>query len=169
MKYFISFLILLSVPAFADSRTAADKFAPKNKARRLEEKIDGRVFDGPLYDSSSSGGDKKNSYIGVNAYLWRGSLEAVSFLPKDRLDPFGGTISTQWHALPEAPKEQFRIEILILSQQMRSDAVKVSIFKRTKDSAGHWKDVSVDPETVEKFEEAILTKARALRIAEERK
>ena len=169
MKYFISLLLLLSVPAFTDSATAAEKFAPKNKARRLEEKIDGRIFDGPLYDSSASSGDKNNNCIGVNSYLWRGGLEAVSFLPKDRLDPFGGTISTQWHVLPEAPKEQFRIEIFILSQQMRSDAVKVSIFKRMKDVNGHWKDENVDPETIEKFEEAILTKARALRIAEERK
>jgi hypothetical protein len=168
MKYFISFLLLLSLPAFADNATAAEKFAPKNKARRVEDKIGEGIFDGPLYDSSSSG-DKKQNCIGVNAYLWRGSLDAVSFLPKDHMDPFAGVITTQWYALPEAPNDQLRIEISILSQQLRADSLKVVIFKRTKDAQGNWKSLDVDVGTVDKFEEAILTKARALRIAEERK
>jgi hypothetical protein len=168
MKYFISVLLLLAMTVHGESAGASGKFAPKNKSRRLEDKIDGHLFEGALYDSSQKD-EKKQNCIGVNAYLWRGSLDAVSFLPKNHLDPFGGVITTHWHTLPEAPKDQLRIEITILSQQMRSDAVKVTIFKRTKDSSGNWKNVDVDPETVEKFEEAILTKARALRIAEERK
>ena len=167
MKYFISFLLLLSVAAWADEKTAAEKFAPKTKGQRIEEKIGGHFFNGPLYDSDKK--DSKQNCIGVNAYLWRGSLDAVSFLPKDKLDPFAGVITTQWHALPEAPKDQLRVEIMILSQQLRSDAVKVTIFKRTQDSKGVWKNLEVDSDTIEKFEEAILTKARSLRIAEERK
>jgi hypothetical protein len=167
MKYVMRFLLLLSLPAFADSSTTTGKFDPKSKSRRVEDKIPGHIFNGPLFDSSQS--NSPQNCIGVNAYLWRGSLDAVSFLPKDHMDPFGGVITTQWHALPEAPKDQLRIEISILSQQLRADSLKVVIFKRTKDAQGNWKSLDVDVGTVDKFEEAILTKARALRIAEERK
>jgi len=167
MKYIMSVLLLLSITVYADSASTTEKFAPKSKSLRAEEKIEGHFFDGSLFDSSQSNSPK--NCIGVNAYLWRGSLDAVSFLPKDHMDPLAGVITTQWHALPEAPKDQLRVEISILSQQLRSDSVKVGIFKRTKDAQGNWKNLSVDVETVEKFEEAILTKARALRIAEERK
>ena len=168
MKYVMRFLLLLlSTTICADTVGTKGKFAPKSKSQRAEEKIDGHFFNGPLFDSGQS--NSPQNCIGVNAYLWRGSLDALSFLPKDHMDPFAGVITTQWHALPEAPKDQLRIEISILSQQLRADALKIVIFKRTKDAQGNWKNLDVDVETVDKFEEAILTKARALRIAEERK
>lgn len=168
MKYLMSILLVLSLTTYASDEKAPEKFAPKSKSRRMEEKIDGHLFNQPLYDSSGAS-DKKQTCIGVNVYLWRASLEATSFLPKDRIDPFAGIVTTQWHALPEAPKDQLRVEVSILSQQLKSDGIRVAIFKRTKDAAGNWKNVEVDSATVEKFEEAILTKARVLRVAEERK
>ena len=47
------------------------------------------------------GNDKKKQEttgIGVNAYLWRAALDAVSFMPIASADPFGGTILTEWHS-----------------------------------------------------------------------
>jgi hypothetical protein len=119
--------------------------------------------------ADSSGGwfgggasDKKG--VGVNAYLWRASLDALSFMPMDQTDPFGGTIKTGWYTAAATPNERLRVAIFILDSRLRADALRVSVFKEAKNSSGSWVDATVDPETVTKLENLILNKARALKI-----
>src|SRR4051795_5707203 len=35
--------------------------------------------------------------LGVNAYLWRGALDTLGFMPLASADPFGGVIITDWY------------------------------------------------------------------------
>src|SRR6476661_7363353 len=41
--------------------------------------------------------------IGVNAYLWRGALETINFIPLASADPFGGLIITDWYQPANTP------------------------------------------------------------------
>ncbi len=102
--------------------------------------------------------------IGVNAYLWRGALETIAFLPLTQADPFGGVIITDWHSPPETPNERFKLNVYILDTVMRADALKVVVFRQTNGPTG-WQDAAVDPQTATKIEDNILTRARELRIA----
>jgi hypothetical protein len=117
------------------------------------------------------GGDKKNQGngegggIGVNAYLWRATLDTVSFLPLASADPFGGVIITDWYQPPETPTERFKLTIFILDRQLRADGVRVSVFRQTRGDDGNWTDAKVDAKTAQQMEDAILTRARELRIA----
>ncbi|MCZ6608114.1 MAG: DUF3576 domain-containing protein, partial [Alphaproteobacteria bacterium] len=52
--------------------------------------------------------------IGVNSFLWRASLDTISFMPVNSADPFGGVIITDWHASPETPGERFKLNVYIL-------------------------------------------------------
>ena len=101
--------------------------------------------------------------IGVNSFLWRASLDTVSFMPLASADPFGGVIITDWYAPPESPDERFKLNILILDRQLRSDGVKVRVFRQTRDKKG-WKDAKASEETASKLEETILTRARRMRV-----
>ena len=109
-------------------------------------------------DSAEPGG------IGVNSFLWRASLDTLEFMPLSDVDPFGGVIITDWYANPEQPGERFKATVYILDTRLRADALKVSVFRQTGD-AGVWADAAVDPETPAQIENAILTRARQLRIA----
>jgi Domain of unknown function (DUF3576) len=115
------------------------------------------------------GGKKKNngegggSGIGVNAYLWRAALDTVSFMPLTSADPFGGVILTEWYAPKETPDERFKVSIYILDKQLRADGLKVSVFRQQR-SGNEWRDAATDPKTATQMENAILTKARQLRI-----
>lgn len=113
--------------------------------------------------------DKKAeaSQIGVNAYLWRASLDTIAFMPLSSADAFGGVIITDWFADPNAPTERFKATVYILDTRLRADAVKVTLNKQVRSSAG-WLDAEVDPETMIQMENAILTRARQLRLATER-
>ncbi len=102
--------------------------------------------------------------LGVNAFLWRASLETLNFMPLDSEDPFGGVIITEWYANPELPTERFKATVYILDTQLRADALKVSIFKQTN-SGGAWRDAAIDADTSRNIENAILTRARELFIA----
>jgi Domain of unknown function (DUF3576) len=102
--------------------------------------------------------------IGVNAYLWRGALQTLDFMPLASADPFGGLIITDWYQPPESPDERLKVHVLILDRALRADAVKVSVFRQTR-QGGAWADAPVDPKTSTALEDKILTNARELRIA----
>ncbi len=102
--------------------------------------------------------------IGVNAFLWRASLDTISFMPITTADAFGGTIITDWYQLPETPNERYKVNVFILDRTLRADGVKVSLFKQVKDSSGGWADVKVDPRMAADLENSILTRARQLRV-----
>ncbi|MGY9014781.1 MAG: DUF3576 domain-containing protein, partial [Rhodospirillales bacterium] len=101
--------------------------------------------------------------IGVNSYLWRATLDTVSFMPLSSADPFGGVILTDWHATPDAPGERFKLNIRILGRGLRADGINVSTFRQIQDRTGSWINADIPAATNEKIENAILFKARKLR------
>ncbi len=103
--------------------------------------------------------------IGVNSYLWRASLDTISFMPLASADPFGGVIITDWYAPPETAQERFKINLYILGRDLRADGVRAAVFRQRQDSWGTWVDAEVAQETALDLENAILTRARQLRIA----
>jgi hypothetical protein len=116
-------------------------------------------------DQNGGGGGGPGAGIGVNAFLWRGALDTIAFMPLSSADPFGGVIITDWYAPPSSPDERFKITIYILDRRLNATALKAAVFRQTKDSSGNWIDAAVDPATSQKLEDEILTRARELRIA----
>ncbi len=106
--------------------------------------------------------------IGVNSFLWRASLDSISFMPVASADAFGGVIITDWYALPETPNERFKVNIYILGRQLRADGVKAAVFRQRRDPAGAWVDATVESKTTVDLENVILTRARQLRLDSER-
>lgn len=115
------------------------------------------------------GNDKKaeeTGGIGVNGFLWRASLDTVSFMPIASADPFGGVIITDWYSSPETPSERTKLNIFIRGRDLRADGVRVSVFKQKRDDQGVWVDAPVAGSLSGTLENAILTKARQIRIAQ---
>ena len=100
--------------------------------------------------------------IGVNSYLWRAALEAVSFAPLLQADSAGGVIVTDWYTNPQNPGERVKLTVSILDQDLRADAVRVAASREVNQS-GTWVAAPVQAATVQKLEDIILTKARDLR------
>jgi hypothetical protein len=101
--------------------------------------------------------------IGVNAFLWRASLDVVSSWPVSSADPFGGVIITDWYAPPETPRERFKFNIFILGRALRADGVRVSIFKQIMNARGEWQQAVLQSDTEASVENAILTRAQQFR------
>jgi hypothetical protein len=102
--------------------------------------------------------------LGVNSYLWRAALDTLSFMPLASADPFGGVIISDWYVAPNAPNERLKVTIYISDRNLRADGLKVVVFRQTRNGAA-WSDAAATPDTAHKLEDAILTRARELRLA----
>ena len=100
--------------------------------------------------------------IGVNSYLWRATLETLSFMPLAQTDSSGGVIVTDWYANPENPGERVKVSVSILDSDLRADALRVAASREVLEG-GAWVQAPVQAATVQRLEDIILTKARDLR------
>ncbi|UUL81921.1 DUF3576 domain-containing protein [Sphingomonas sp. S1-29] len=100
--------------------------------------------------------------IGVNSYLWRASLDTLSFMPLLQTDSAGGVIVTDWYVNPNTPTERMKVTVSILDTDLRADAVRVAALREVN-RGGQWVASPVQAATVQKLEDVILTRARDLR------
>ncbi len=165
------FLALLVVPVLllgcSQSRQVQnEEYGDDSRRSRVAGRIGGS--DGVLLlgtDRSRAGGqagDTSGSGLGVNAYLWRATLDTLSFMPLASADPFGGVVITDWFSPAAAQGERFRATAYILGRQLRSDGVRVSVFKQELRGGG-WQDAAVAPSTAAELEDKVLARARELR------
>lgn len=120
-----------------------------------------KIFGRDNDSDEKSGG----SGIGINSFLWRASLDTISFMPLASADPFGGVILTDWYIPDDGSDERFKLNIFILDKQLRSDGIRVRVFKQKKEGK-NWVDIKTTEETARNLEDTILTRARQLRIAQ---
>ena len=133
-----------------------------------QNREEGSLFGpGGLFGSKSEKKDDQGTGVAVNAFLWRASLDTINFIPLVQADPFGGVIITDWYTPAESPNERMKVQVTILDRALRADGVRVSVFKQQLNpKGGGWVDAPVDPSTNTDIENAILTRARQLRIAQ---
>jgi hypothetical protein len=118
-----------------------------------------------LFGSQQSNQGGGAGGVGVNSFLWRASLDTVSFMPLASADPFGGVIISDWFSPPETPDERFKVNVFILGRELRADGVRASVFHQRKDASGQWAEAPVDANTATDLENAILTRARQIRLS----
>jgi Domain of unknown function (DUF3576) len=123
---------------------------------------DSGVLFGVTKDRDKVGPGGGAAGIGVNAYLWRGALDTLGFMPLNSIDPFGGVIITDWYTPPATSGERFKATAYVLTKELRSDGVKVSIFRQVL-QGNQWVDSPVAASTVSEIEDKVLARARRLR------
>lgn len=155
---------VISGPAEGTPRTAE---LPGNseEERRAARREDGTLF-GDAFSFGFGTDDQAQAApgIAVNAFLWRGALDTVSFMPITEADPFGGTVLTDWFAPPESPGERFKVNVFILERTLTASGVRATVFRQVFDQSAGWIDAAVDPSVGRSIEDAILTRARELRV-----
>ncbi len=98
----------------------------------------------------------------VNAFLWRATLDTLSFMPLSSADPFGGVIITDWYSPPQAQGERFKATAYVMGRQLRSDGVRVQVFRQVM-RGNQWVDAPASTATNAEMEDRVLARARELR------
>tara|TARA_Y100000996_G_C22466229_1_gene620200 strand:- start:246 stop:854 length:609 start_codon:yes stop_codon:yes gene_type:complete len=109
------------------------------------------------YDTSGIG-------MPINPYLWKASLETISFMPLSSTDPFAGTIITDWYTVENNLGERCKLNIFINGLELKTDNLKVlSYCQLLKEN--QWVNRSSNKEDNTKLENAILNKAKKLKLS----
>lgn len=126
----------------------------------------GSLFDGATTIFGGGEAQVAAPALPVNGYMWRAALETFSFLPMQSADPVAGVIITDWYSDPVKPDERFKATIYVMDRDLRADALRVSTFRETRTN-NVWSAAEVAPQTNRRLEDAILVRARELRIADQ--
>lgn len=142
---------------------------PKNAAQRGGGTVNsGKLFgdDNSVRDilRTATGANANADGLPVNKYLWRASLDTLSFLPLASTDPFSGVISTEWGASPDSPNERVRVTAYVEGKELTARALDVTVFREQLNPSGAWVAAVVNPQTAEQVKDKILLRARELRI-----
>ena len=101
--------------------------------------------------------------MSVNVFLWRGALETIDFMPLSSTDPIGGTIITDWYSTANNENERCKLNIFITGKSLKTENLKVTSFcQEFKNQI--WVNKDIDDENNIKIENAILNKAKKLRL-----
>lgn len=158
-----------SQSTYPEPSPSSDQSIPNPKQGEAEPKggglfgRDGIVLSGGSENEAARAAGGAAGGIGVNAFLWRATLDTLSFMPLSNADPFGGVVLTDWYSPAQSPDERMKVSVYILDTKLRADALKVSVFRQTKQGASAWSDASVSPDTQTRIEYAILNRARELK------
>lgn len=160
--------LLAACGGFGGSKTSPTD-TRDHKDKKLEKY--GTIFDdGGLFAGANVviGGQRvgpgETGGVAVNAYLWRATLQSLSFMPLQQVDPFGGVILTEWHSPPDKPDERIKLNVFIIGKALRSDALQVTLFRETLNSSNNWQTSPTNEDTARRIENSILEKARQLRL-----
>ena len=101
----------------------------------------------------------------INPFLWKGSLETIDFMPIASADPFAGIIITDWYTSQGSPNERCKLNVFIKGYEMKTDNLKVNSFCQSL-SNGQWVDMKNNIDNDAKLENAILNKAKKIRLSQ---
>ena len=123
----------------------------------------GLSFDGVLGMGNSKENSQTSISMNVNVFLWRGALETVDFMPLNSADQIGGTIITDWYSTPEKYDERCKLNIFITGKTLKTENLRVASFcQELKNQI--WINKKIDENNNIKIENAILNKAKKLRL-----
>ena len=124
---------------------------------------------GILGDLGISGNKNTTFEFSTSNVLWRATLKTLDFLPLVNADYSGGVIIYDWYSQTNNPKEQIKISIQFLNNELRSDSVKIIAHKKICDTSDRCSNSTMDQNFANSIKENILASARALKIEEAKK
>ena len=162
-------IIARSGTTFQAGSDPDDKEAQMNDAQNRLRTGGGLLGKKPTdLGSLLGGGDQVvSSGVGmpINPYLWKASIDTLEFMPFTSADPFAGIIITDWYMGENQNNERCKINVFIKGMEMKTSNLKVNSFCQSLTEAGIWIDNKPNLDNDRKIENAILNKAKKLRLS----
>ena len=137
---------------------------PYKRAQQIAEK-GGGIFG----DINRVGKSSGNYEFSTSNVLWRATLKNLEFLPLLNADYAGGIIIYDWYSQSNNPNEQIKISVQFLSNELRSDSVKIIAHKKICDNFNKCSNTSSDQKFADTIKDSIIASARTLKIEEAKK
>jgi hypothetical protein len=139
---------------------------PDKKAREFADK-GGGIF-GDINKVGKSSGSGNFEFASSNV-LWRATLKSLDFLPLLNADYSGGIIIYDWYSQTNNTKEQIKISVQFLNNELRSESIKITAHKKICETAERCSNSTLDQNFASSIKESIIASARSLKIEEAKK
>ena len=162
--FFIITLILSLASCGGDTRQLSTEeivYKPRD-AERLKQMKAGGEFLSDIFKFKGNE-DDNFSTVSMKSPLWKASLEVLSSFPLSNVDAKSGLIITEWYTSEKKPSERFKITVLLLSNDIRADSVKVSIHKQII-KQNRWVNKNINSKKPIAIERKIIQKAIELNL-----
>ena len=159
----IVFLSSCSSKKGVDGEKELIEVNPDKKASDFRDK-GGGIFG----DIGKKSGSTTFEFASSNV-LWRATLKSLDFLPLLNADYSGGIIIYDWYSQTNNPKEQIKISVQFLNNELRSDSIKITAHKKICETAERCSNSTLDQNFANSIKESIITSARTLKIEEAKK
>ena len=150
--YFLVFQTLVSCGLYRP--VDSTKYPPQPELRVKKNIEEGRGI--KIFKSGENSGGKFE-FANANP-LWRASLDTLDFMPLLSVDYGGGVIITDWYG-EENENDAIKISIQFLSNEIRSDALNIKVFKKKCSNLSNCKVVQSQSNINQELRMAILKKA----------
>jgi hypothetical protein len=139
------------------NRGDARKSPPDPKLRVKRNLEQGKGF--RLMDSVKKGRSTNFEFASSNE-LWRASLDTIDFMPLSSVNYSGGIIVTDWYSSNDNSNESVKISIRFLTNEIRSDALKIKVFKKICKVNNNCKISETSGELIKELKKKILKTAK---------
>ena len=170
-KYnYIKYLYLLTILALLFSCSKNENQSQEIFEPNVDKRARAAVERGGItvFGNRSSGSTTTYEFASSNV-LWRATLKSLDFLPLINADYSGGVIIYDWYSQSNNPKEQIKISVQFLNNELRSDSIKITAHKKICDNTDRCSNSTLDQNFANSIKENIIASARALKIEEAKK
>jgi len=164
---FLIFSILIAGCQKTDPTTGEKILIETDPFKKAREAADrgGGIF-GDINRINKNGA---NFEFASSNVLWRATLKSLDFLPLLNADYSGGVIIYDWYSQTNNPKEQIKISVQFLNNELRSDSIKITAHKKICEGADRCSNSTLDQNFANTIKDSIVNSARALKIEEAKK
>jgi hypothetical protein len=133
---------------------------PNKRAKEFAEK------GGGLFGDIGKRNDANKFDFATSNVLWKATLKSLDFLPLVNADYSGGVIIYDWYSDNSNSKEQIKISVKFLNNEIRSDSVQITAFKKICENLEKCFTQKLDSNFSNQIKETIISSARIMKIEE---
>jgi hypothetical protein len=168
-KYnYIKYLYLLPILALLFSCSKNENQSQEIFEPNVDKRARAALEGGITVFGNKSSGSTTYEFASSNV-LWRATLKSLDFLPLINADYSGGVIIYDWYSQSNNPKEQIKISVQFLNNELRSDSIKITAHKKICDNTDRCSNSALDQNFANSIKENIIASARTLKIEEAKK
>ena len=136
---------------------------PVKKARKAADE------GGGLFGDLKRNNKSNNFEFSSSNVLWRATLQSLEFLPLLNADYSGGIVIYDWYSDNLNSKEQIKVTVRFLSNELRSDSINIITHKKIcEENTIKCKTTKLNDNLGSEIKNTILSSARSLRIEQEK-
>ena len=165
--FFISTIAVGLTQCSKTDPVSGEKVLIETDARKKAEQS--RDSQGGIFGAIGQGKSSNTFEFSTSNVLWRATLKSLDFLPLMNADYSGGIIIYDWYSQTNNPKEQIKISVQFLNNELRSDSIKITAHKKICDSTDRCSNSTTDQNFANSIKENIIASARMLKIEEAKK